>query len=70
MPTHTPTDDDLRGAYACAQWAEEGITFETAMTTPMLRAALVRLRNNQRRFAKNARLIGSRHIEHTQGDDQ
>lgn len=69
MPHTTPTDAQLKDAYACAQWEDEGISYDKAMQTPELRRALVRLWHNQQRIAKNAGIRGSRRIEHHLTED-
>lgn len=40
MPTHTPTDADLRWQYRLTGWADRGITYDAALESPELRAAL------------------------------
>lgn len=40
MSHHTPTDAELRWQYRRTDWADQGISLETALATPALRAAL------------------------------
>ena len=40
MPAHAPTDAELRWQYRLTGWADRGITYEAALASPELRAAL------------------------------
>ena len=58
MPAHTPTDAELRWQYRLTGWAECGITYEAALKSPELHAALtlgaaIRHRRRTRAEARN-----------------
>lgn len=58
MPAHTPTDAELRWQYRLTGWADSGISFDDAIASPELRAALalgaaIRHRRRTRAEARN-----------------
>lgn len=59
-----PTDAELRAAYTHSGVEALGISLESALADPAMRASLVCMANSDRRWAANALGTGSRRLEH------
>lgn len=63
-----PTEAELRAAFDRSGIEGLGITFETALADPAMRASLTCMANSDRKWASKAFGTGSRRLEHLTRD--
>ena len=63
-----PTDAELRAAFDRSGVEGLGITFDTALSDPAMRASLICMCNSDRKWAAKALGTGSRRLEHLTRD--
>ena len=63
-----PTEQELAAAYERSGVAGLGITLETALADPAMRASLTCMANSDRKWAAHALGTGSRRLEHLTRD--